>query len=88
MANDEHMGEEEHEGLSNFRVNAPDELRESLGARFTEFMDSHRTTSGLDTSDKDPGTYVRDVEEEIAPDDGPTVGRRHGSLGIGSLKGR
>ena len=80
-ANDEHMGEEENEGLANFRLNAGTELRESLGAQFGEFMAAHPTTAALDNSDKDPESYVEQVEAEIdAPD--PT---RDG-LGIGSLK--
>jgi hypothetical protein len=80
-ANDEHMGEEENEGLADFRLHAPAGLRESLGAVFSEFLDAHRTTAGLDTSDKDPHGYVEAVEREIhesEPGDG--------SLGIGSLK--
>lgn len=80
-ANDEHMGEEENEGLANFRLNATPELRESLGQQFSEFLDAHPTTAGLDNSDKDPEEYVEAVEAEIDPSD-PT---RDG-LGIGSLK--
>jgi hypothetical protein len=79
-ANDEHMGEEEREGLSDFRRHAPSGLREALGVQFAEFMERHPTTEGLDVSDKDPLEYVREVEQELAPPDG--------SLGIGSLKGR
>ncbi len=79
-ANDEHMGEEEREGLADFRLHAPRGLRESLGVQFAEFLDAHPTTRGLDTSDKDPQGYVRDVERDLGPSDG--------SLGIGSLKGR
>ncbi len=79
-ANDEHMGEEEREGLADFRLHAPSGLRESLGAQFAEFLDAHPTTRGLDTSDKGPEGYVRDVEHDLDPSDG--------SLGIGSLKGR
>lgn len=79
-ANDEHMGEEEREGLADFRLHAPSGLRESLGVQFGEFLERHPTTSGLDTSDKDPEGYVRGVEHDLDPPDG--------SLGIGSLKGR
>ncbi|WP_214405611.1 hemerythrin domain-containing protein [Pseudonocardia lacus] len=81
-ANDEHMGEEEREGLSDFRQHAPSGLREALGVQFTEFLAAHRTTAGLDTSDKDPQGYVRAVEREIGSDPSD------GSLGIGSLRGR
>lgn len=80
-ANDEHMGEEENEGLANFRLNAEPELRESLGAQFSEFMAAHPTTSGLDNSDVDPQEYVERVEAEIDPDDQNPSG-----LGIGPLK--
>ncbi|WP_214369733.1 hemerythrin domain-containing protein [Pseudonocardia sp. H11422] len=85
VANDEHMGEEENEGLADFRRNAPGGLRESLGKRFAEFMAQHETTRALDTGDKDPERYVRDIDHEIDPPDDRTT---DGSLGIGSLKGR
>lgn len=78
-ANDEHMAEEEREGLANFRLHAAAGLRDALGERFAAFLESHPTTRGLDTSDKDPEEYVQDA--------GPP-GRADGSLGIGSLKGR
>lgn len=64
-ANDDHMAEEEREGLANFRLHATADLRESLGQRFADFMDSHPTTRGLDTTDKDPEEYVEDIEREI-----------------------
>ncbi|BAH52808.1 hemerythrin domain-containing protein [Rhodococcus opacus] len=80
-ANDEHMAEEEREGLADFRT-APEDLRESLGRRFAEYFLVHRSLSEADTSDKDPKEYVREVEEDLDEDDNP------GSLRIGSLKGR
>jgi Hemerythrin HHE cation binding domain len=80
-ANDEHMGEEEREGLANFRLHAPAGLRESIGVQFAEFLDAHPTTAGLDTSDKDPEDYVDTIEQAIHEGPGDT------SLGIGSLKG-
>jgi hypothetical protein len=80
-ANDEHMGEEEREGLSDFRLHASAGLRESLGAQFSEFLDAHRTTAGLDTTDKDPEQYVAAVQGEIHASDPQDT-----SLGIGSLK--
>ena len=80
-ANDEHMGEEEREGLSDFRLHASAGLRESLGAQFSAFLDAHRTPAGLDTSDKDPQQYVAEVEAEIHASDPQDT-----SLGIGSLK--
>ena len=81
-ANDEHMGEEENEGLANFRLNATTGLRESLGRQFAEFLDAHPTTAGLDNTDKDPETYVERIEERLDPS-APATG-----LGIGSLKGQ
>ncbi|QYB01989.1 hemerythrin domain-containing protein [Rhodococcus sp. USK10] len=80
-ANDEHMAEEEREGLADFRT-APEDLRESLGRRFAEYFLVNRTLSEVDTSDKDPKEYVREIEEDRGEDDNP------GSLRIGSLKGR
>ncbi|WP_051342474.1 hemerythrin domain-containing protein [Pseudonocardia spinosispora] len=58
VANDEHMAEEEREGLADFRRNASIELRETLGRRFRDFEAEHRGGHDLDTSDKDPQTYV------------------------------
>lgn len=82
IANDEHMAEEEREGIADFRSNAASGLRESLGKRFNEFMETH-SASDIDTSDKPPEEYVAEVEEEIHPE-----AHVEGSLGIGSLKGR
>lgn len=84
VANDDHMAEEEREGLSDFRRNAPAGLRESLGSRFAEFLDTHRGARGLDVSDKPPQEYVREVDAEI----NPPAGAQETSLGIGSLKER
>jgi hypothetical protein len=80
-ANDEHMGEEEREGLSDFRRHAPAGLREALGRQYAEFMAEHPTTEGLDIVDRDPQGYVDAVEGDTAPK------RQDTSLGIGSLKG-
>lgn len=77
VANDEHMAEEERDGIADFRRNTPPELRVEAGRHFAAFLAEHRTTAGLDTSDKDPQAYVEEVE--AAP---PA-----GGLGIGSLKG-
>ena len=85
VANDEHMAEEEREGLANFRRHAPSGLRESLGQQFDEFMRAHPTPDGLDVSDKDPEGYVEAVEGELGlTDDAPP----DVSLRIGSLKGK
>lgn len=81
-ANDEHMGEEERDGLADFRSNAPADLRNELGREYRKFMAQHPTPKGLLIVDRDPQTYVDDVEAkaEQRPKDG--------SLGIGSLKGQ
>lgn len=80
-ANDDHMSEEEREGLSDFRRHAPIGLREALGRQYDEFMAAHPTTEGLRIVDRDPERYVEQVEN--APRSKPT----DHSLGIGSLKG-
>jgi hypothetical protein len=81
-ANDDHMGEEEREGLSDFRRHAPAGLREALGRQYAEFMDAHPTTKGLPIVDRDPQSYVANAgaETKRRPKDA--------SLGIGSLKGQ
>ena len=81
-ANDDHMGEEEREGLSDFRRNAPIGLREALGRQYSEFMAEHPTTEGLSITDRDPQRYVEQFEE-------PTQSKPADfSLRIGSLKGQ
>jgi hypothetical protein len=81
-ANDEHMAEEEREGLSDFRRHAPIGLREALGHQYGEFMAEHPTTEGLPIVDRDPERYVEDLEGTP-----PSKPADH-SLGIGSLKGK
>jgi hypothetical protein len=79
-ANDEHMGEEEREGLSDFRRHASAGLRDALGRQYRDFMAQHPTTKGLKIADRDPQTYVDDAEA------GSTPRPKDSSLGIGSLK--
>jgi hypothetical protein len=79
-ANDDHMGEEEREGLSDFRRNAPAGLREALGSQYSDFMAAHPTTDGLPIVDRDPQRYVEDAERASQ--------RTDFSLRIGSLKGQ
>jgi hypothetical protein len=81
-ANDDHMGEEEREGLADFRRHAPIGLREALGRQYGEFMAEHPTTKGLRIVDRDPQAYVDAVEDK--PEQQP----KRTSLGIGSLKGQ
>jgi hypothetical protein len=82
LANDDHMGEEEREGLADFRRHAPAGLREALGRQYSEFMAQHPTTRGLSIVDRDPKAYVEQQEN------GPRATRTDFSLGIGSLKGQ
>lgn len=82
QANDDHMAEEEREGLSDFRRHAPIGLREALGRQYSEFMAAHPTTKGLPIADRDPQTYVENIETE------PRRRPKDTSLGIGSLKGQ
>ena len=81
-ANDDHMGEEERQGLSDFRRHAPAGLREALGRQFSEFMAAHPTTEGLEITDPDPRRYVEGLEQSPPPTRSDT------SLRIGSLKGQ
>jgi hypothetical protein len=57
-ANDEHMGEEEHEGLADFRRHAGWELRHRLAIPFAAYEAEHVT--GVPIEDKDPKQYVQD----------------------------
>lgn len=82
VANDDHMTEEEREGLSDFRRHAPIGLREALGRQFSEFMAQHPTAKGLPISDRDPERYVETIENS------PQSKRPDYSLRIGSLKGK
>ena len=84
VANDDHMGEEEREGLSDFRRHAPAGLRKSLGRKYSEFMDQHPTTDGLAIVDRDPQRYVEDFENAPPSNSAKPA---DGSLNIGSLKG-
>ena len=58
-ANDEHMAEEEREGIPDFRRNAPTGLRESLGRRFARFFEEHETTDGGERRGQGPTTLRR-----------------------------
>ncbi|MGI8701958.1 MAG: hemerythrin domain-containing protein [Nocardioidaceae bacterium] len=57
-ANDEHMGEEEHEGLADFRQHVALDVRNSIGVAFVAFEARH--VDGVPSVDKDPDDYVRD----------------------------
>ncbi len=56
-ANTEHMGEEEDDGLPDFRRHASLQLRHDLAVRF-EAAKTSPVATRLDYSDKDPDTYI------------------------------
>ena len=77
LANSDHMGEEEREGLTDFRRLASLQRRHDLAVAFAAF--EARNYAGVAPHDLDPAQYVREAEEglrQAAP----------GSLRIGSLK--
>ncbi|OBH09539.1 hemerythrin domain-containing protein [Mycobacterium sp. E1747] len=84
-ANDDHMGEEEREGLADFRRTAPIGLREALGRQYSDFMAEHPTPKGLPIVDRDPQRYVDEIE---VTQSGEQSKPRDYSLRIGSLKGQ
>jgi hypothetical protein len=55
-ANDEHMGEEEHEGLADFRRHVDLETRHRIAVKFVAYEAEHVT--GVPVVDKDPEEYV------------------------------
>ena len=57
-ANDEHMGEEEHEGLKDFREHVDLETRHRIGVAFAAYEAEH--VAGVPIVDKDPEQYVED----------------------------
>jgi len=92
LANSDHMGEEEREGLTDFRRLASLQRRHELAVAFAAY--EARNFAGVPAVDKDPETYVREVEEELPPaqSGSPSTGSpstgspSSGSLSIGSLK--
>jgi hypothetical protein len=96
LANSDHMGEEEREGLTDFRRLASLQLRHDLAVAFVAFEAKHY--AGVPPVDKDPQVYVREEEEQQgvlderlaggaapAPGSDPEGGP-DGSLSIGSLR--
>ncbi len=57
-ANDEHMGEEEHEGLADFRRHVDLATRHAIAVKFAAFEATH--VDGVPIVDKDPKEYVED----------------------------
>jgi len=78
-ANSDHMGEEEREGLTDFRRLASLQRRHELAVAFAAY--EARNYGGVTPVDVDPETYVREEEQVVAP-------AVDGSLSVGSLKGR
>jgi hypothetical protein len=77
LANSDHMAEEEREGLTDFRRLASLQRRHDLAVAFAAFQ--ARNYAGVRPVDKDPASYVREVEAGGPP-------HHRGSLSIGSLK--
>jgi hypothetical protein len=77
LANSDHMGEEEREGLTDFRRLASLQRRHQLAVAFAAF--EARNYAGVPAVDKDPASYVQEAEEDNQLP-------RSGSLSIGSLK--
>jgi hypothetical protein len=57
-ANDEHMGEEEHEGLADFRRHVDLATRHRIAVAFAAYEAAN--VDGVPIVDKDPDQYVRD----------------------------
>ena len=55
-ANDEHMGEEEHEGLADFRRHVDLDTRHRIAITFAAYEAAH--VDGVPAVDKDPDDYV------------------------------
>lgn len=77
LANGDHMAEEEREGLTDFRRLAGLQQRHNLAVAFASYEARHVT--GVEPVDKDPETYVSQVERGVVP-------AADGSLRIGGLK--
>ena len=56
VVNSKHMGEEERQGLTDFRMNADVETRHALAVKFAAFEAEHIT--GVKPVNKDPETYI------------------------------
>ena len=60
-ANDEHMGEEEHEGLRDFRLHVDLETRHRIAVSFVAY--EAEFVAGVPIEDKDPDRYVEEQGE-------------------------
>ena len=97
LANSDHMGEEEREGLTDFRRLASLQLRHDLAVAWVRYEAQHY--AGVQPVDKDPAGYIREEEQrqglqgagvldESLPDGAAADagGTEDGSLSIGSLR--
>jgi hypothetical protein len=57
-ANDEHMGEEEHEGLADFRRYVDLDTRHRIAVTFAAYEATN--VDGVPVEDKDPEKYIKD----------------------------
>lgn len=87
-ANGDHMAEEEREGLTAFRRGTSLQLRHEIAVTFAIYEATNY--AGVRPVDKDPESYVREVEDAAPPADeqDPTSSRgpSSGCLEIGSLR--
>jgi DUF438 domain-containing protein len=60
--NTEHLGEEEDQGLADFRQNASAELSAALAAKWIQFYAAHPDGEGIDVRDRDPKAYIKENE--------------------------
>lgn len=58
--NDDHMAEEEREGLADFRQHATDAMRDQLGKKWLNFYAEHPGGQGVESTDKDPEDYLEE----------------------------
>lgn len=56
IANSKHMGEEERQGMTDFRYNTSLQVRHDLGVQFAAFVARHVT--GVKPVNKDPEAYI------------------------------
>jgi hypothetical protein len=56
--NSDHMAEEERGALADFRQHAEATERASLGEKWLAFKDDHAGAKGIDSSNKDPESYI------------------------------
>ena len=64
-ANDEHMGEEEHEGLADFRLHVGLADRHRIAVAFVAYEARH--VAGVPIVDKDPDEYVEQTADPGPP---------------------